>query len=98
MLFYPDLIYKLIECVLFSLCNDSDIIRFQILDKTCQLQLTGDLLYSIPVSNPLNLAFRDDHCSFHAIPPSFDFVLCRVFMTNLDLPDLTGLHYVMIAR
>ena len=98
MLLYPDLSYKLIEDVLFSLCNDSNIIRFQIFDKTCQLQLTGDLLHSVPVSNPLNLAFCNDHCSFHDISPSSDLISCRIFMSSLDLPDLAGLYHVMIAR
>ena len=95
---YINLSYKLVEGVLFSLCNDSDLIRFQIFDKTRQLQLTGDLLHRVTVSNPLNLALCNDHCSFHTTPPPSDFVSYRVFMSRLDLLDLAGLQYVTIAR
>ncbi len=90
MILHPDLCYELVEYVLFSFCNNFDIIRFQIFDKTCQLQFTCDPLHSVPVTNSLNLALCNDHCSFHAMSPSFDFVSCRTFMSYPDLLDLWG--------
>ena len=67
MIFYPDLSYKLIENVVFALCDNSNVVRLQILDKPGKLQFSRDLLNRVAVSDPLHISFCDDHCSFHII-------------------------------